>query len=72
VIRISQDGLHGVMTSRQNIHFLSLIYQQILERASVLVEDSRSINPEVINDLASCGAYDLCRGRRSLRGSLDL
>jgi len=72
MIRISQDCLHRVMTSSHNIHFLSLVYEEILKRASILIQDARSFNPEVVNDLGGYGTYARLRVRRSLRGNLGL
>lgn len=70
VIRISQDGLHRIVASSKNIQLLSLLYQEILKGTSVLIEDARSFDTEVTNDLGGYGAYARLRGRRSLRGSL--
>lgn len=72
VIRISQDRLHRIVASSQDIHLLSLIDQKIFERAGILIQDAGSFNPEVINDLGGYGAYARLRGRRSLRGNLGL
>jgi len=72
VVRISQDGLHRVVASRENIHLLSLLHEEILKRASVLIEDARGLDAEVVNDLGGYGAYARLPGRRSLRGSLGL
>jgi hypothetical protein len=56
VIRISEDGLHRIVASSQDIHLLSLIDEEILKRTSVLVQDAGSFDPEVINDLGGYGA----------------
>jgi hypothetical protein len=72
VLGISQDRLHRIVASRKSVHFLSLVDEEILKRASVLIQDAGSFNPEVINDLGGYGTYARLRGRRSLRGSLGL
>jgi hypothetical protein len=51
---------------------LSLIHEEILKGASVLIQNARRLDAEVINDLGGYGAYARLRGRRSLRGSLGL
>ena len=70
MVGISQDGLHRIVASSKNIQLLSLLYQEILKGTSVLIEDARSFDTEVTNDLGGYGAYARLRGRRSLRGSL--
>jgi len=75
MIRASQDRLHGVVTLSQIVKLASLIDQKIFQCASVLVQDARSLNTEVVNDGLSCvaetvGAVRL--GRRSLRGKRGL
>ena len=70
VVRISQDGLHRIVASSQLIHLLSLIDQKIFQRAGILIEDARSLDTEVINDLGGYGAYARRPVRRSWRGSL--
>jgi len=75
MIRISQDRLHGVVTLIESVKLASLIDQKIFQRASVLVQDARSLNTEVVNDGLSYVAetVDAVRlGRRSLRGKRGL
>ena len=75
MIRIGQDRLHGVVTLSQIVELASLIDQQIFQCASVLVQDARSFDTEVVNDGLSCVAetVDAVRlGRRSLRGNRGL
>ena len=57
MIRIRQDGLHRIVTSRDAVKLLGLINKEILEATGILIKDARCLNTKVINDLGGCGAY---------------
>ncbi len=49
LIRVSQDVLHGAGSQSEGFHVFILLNQRIFESNSVLVENRRGFDTEVIN-----------------------